>query len=88
MERGEANPAQIMNYFSEESEHKKVAELFVSPIRANLDLSEQERAINDAVYKIKKESLYYKAAAATDINQLQSIIKEQSRLQKIHITLN
>lgn len=88
MERGEANPAQIMNYFSEETEHKKVAELFVSPIRANLDLSEQERAINDAVYKIKKESLDYKAAAATDINQLQNIIKEQSRLQKIHITLN
>ena len=51
-------------------------------------MSEQERAINDAVYKIKKESLDYKAAAATDINQLQGIIKEQSRLQKIHITLN
>ena len=34
---------------------KKVAELFVSPIRANLSLAEQERAINDAVIKIKNQ---------------------------------
>ena len=43
-----------MNYFEDEEEHKKVAQLFVSPIRANLSLDEQERAINDAVHKIKK----------------------------------
>lgn len=48
MENGEANPAKIMNYFTDEAEHKMVAELFVSPIRANLDLAEQEKAINDA----------------------------------------
>lgn len=50
-------PAQIMNYFEDEEEHKKVAQLFVSPIRANLSLDEQERAINDAVHKIKKKVL-------------------------------
>ena len=88
MENGEAKPAQIMDQFEDEEEHKKVAELFVSPIRANLGLNEQERAINDAVFKIKKASLEYKAANATDINQLQNIIKEQNQLQKIHITLN
>ena len=64
-----------------------VAELFVSPIRANLDLAEQEKAINDAVLKIKKESLDKKAAEASDIAQLQQIIKEQSMLQKIHVSL-
>lgn len=88
MESGQANPAQIMNYFTDETEHKKVAQLFVSPIRANLDLAEQEKAINDAILKIKKESLDHKAAEATDINQLQNIIKEQNQLQKIHVTLN
>ena len=58
------------------------------PIRANLSLDEQERAINDAVHKIKKESLDYRARNATDISDLQNIIKEQSMLQKIHITLS
>ncbi len=87
MENGEANPAQIMNCFEDEEEHKKVAELFVSPIQANLNLEEQEKAINDAVIKIKKESLDYKASTATDITVLQNIIKEQNKLQKIHITL-
>lgn len=88
MEEGQANPAQIMNHFEDEDEHKKVAELFVSPIRANLGLAEQEKAINDAVIKIKKASLDHKAANAVEIDQLQKIIKEQSQLQKIHITLN
>ena len=87
MENGEANPAQIMNCFEDEEEHKKVAELFISPIQANLNLEEQEKAINDAVIKIKKESLDYKASTATDITVLQNIIKEQNKLQKIHITL-
>ena len=88
MENGEANPAKIMNYFTDEAEHKMVAELFVSPIRANLDLAEQEKAIYNAVLKIKKESLDKKAAEASDIAQLQQIIKEQSMLQKIHVSLN
>ena len=88
MESGQGKPAQIMNYFEDEEEHKKVAQLFVSPIRANLSLDEQERAINDAVHKIKKESLDYRARNATDISELQNIIKEQSMLQKIHITLS
>lgn len=87
MEEGQANPAQIMNYFEDEEEHRKVTELFVSPIRANLSMEEQEKAVNDAVIKIKKESLDYKAATATDIAELQQIIKEQNKLQKIHITL-
>ena len=87
MEGGQANPAQIMNYFEDEEEHRKVTELFVSPIRANLSIEEQEKAVNDAVLKIKKESLDYRAAMATDIAELQQIIKEQNKLQKIHITL-
>ncbi len=87
MEEGKANPAQIMNRFGEEEEHKKVAELFVSPIRANLSIAEQEKAINDAVQKIKKASLEHKAAQATDIAELQNIIKQQNELQKIYIRL-
>lgn len=88
MESGQANPAQIMNHFEDEEEHKKVAELFVAPFRTDLSLAEQEKAVNDAVIRIKKASLDYKIANAADINQLQAFIKEQGRLQNIHITLN
>ena len=88
MESGECNPAQIMDHFVDEEEHKKVAESFISPIRARLSLQEQERAINDAVIKIKRETLEHRAANATDIGELQQIIKEQNNLQKIYITLN
>lgn len=88
MESGRGNPAQIMDNYTDEEEHKKVAELFVSPIRANLSIAEQEKAINDAVMKIKKASLDYKASKATEIQELQNILKEQNELRKIHITLD
>lgn len=88
MESGKGNPAQIMDSYTDEEEHKKVAELFVSPIRANLSISEQEKAINDAVMRIKKASLDYKASKATEIQELQNILKEQNELRKIHITLD
>lgn len=88
MESGQANPAQIMNYFEDEEEHRKVAELFVSPFGTNLSLAEQEKAVNDAVIRIKKASLDDKAAHTTDIAEMQNIIKEQMNLQDIHITLN
>lgn len=61
---------------------RKLAELFVSPIRANLSLAEQERAINDAVIKIKKSSLDYRASKATDIQDLQNIIKRTESVTK------
>lgn len=87
MERGQANPAQIMNYFEDEEEHKKVAELFVSPIQADLTMEQLERAVNDAVYRIKKAGLEHRAQNASDISELQQIIKQQNELQKIHIRL-
>lgn len=88
MKSGRGNPAQIMDSYTDEEEHKKVAELFVSPIRSNLSIAEQEKAINDAVMKIKKASLDYKASKATEIQELQNILKEQNELRKIHITLD
>lgn len=88
MEENRAEPAKIMNSFENEDEHKKVAALFNSPlISQNLTLQEKERAINDAVIKIKRKSLDNQAANATDIAQMQKIIKEQVELQKIKISL-
>ena len=73
--------------FTDEEEHKKVAALFVSPIHSELEHGELERAINDSVLKIKKESLEKKAAEAKDISELQDLMKQQKELEKVHIKL-
>lgn len=81
------NPAKIIDYFESEEEHNKAAGLFNSPLSNELTLAEKERALNDTVIKIKKNSLDYQAAHATDIKEMQNIIIEQTKLQKIHIKL-
>lgn len=87
LQNGQMNPAKIIDYFEKEEEHNKAAGLFHSPLSSELTLSEKERALNDTVTKIKKNSLDYRAAHATDIQEMQNIIIEQTKLQKIHITL-
>ena len=87
MEAGKPNPASIMDQFTDEEEHKKVAALFVSPINHELEHDELERAINDSVLKIKKESLERQAANAKDISELQDLMKQQKELEKVHIKL-
>jgi DNA primase len=87
MEAGKPNPASIMDQFTDEDEHTKVAALFVSPISHELEHDELERAINDSVLKIKKDSLERKAANAKDINELQDLMKQQKELEKVHIKL-
>ena len=81
------NPAKIIDHFESEEEHNKAAGLFNSPLSEKLSVLEKQKALNDTVTKIKKNSLDYKAAHVTDIEQMQSIIIEQTKLQKIHITL-
>lgn len=87
LRRGEMNPARIISHFESEEEHKEVAALFNSPLLENMSLSEREKALNDTIYKVKKNSLDYAGRTATDISQLQEIIKEQANLQKLHISL-
>ena len=87
LQRKEINPARIIDYFESEEEHNKAASLFHSPLSKELTLSEKERALNDTVLKIKKNSLDYQAAHAADIQEMQNIIIEQTKLQKIHIRL-
>ena len=43
MDEGLVNPAQIMNHFSDEEEHRKVAELFHTRIKRMLTTREEQR---------------------------------------------
>lgn len=88
LESGDINPARIISGFECEEDQKTAAGLFNAQLDEKLSEAERERAINDAVYKIKKNSLDNAAASSTDIAQMQNIIKEQIKLQKMHIRLD
>lgn len=84
---GTVNPAKILNDFTEEEEHRQAAELFNTSLLGEMSVQEKERAITDAVKKVKNNSLDYVSKTAADFNTLQNIMQEKKKLQKIHISL-
>ena len=84
---GTVNHAKILNDFTEEEEHRQAAELFNTSLLGEMSVQEKERAITDAVKKVKNNSLDYVSKTAADFNTLQNIIQEKKKLQKIHISL-
>lgn len=81
------NPAKILNSFTNEDEHKHAAELFNTTLRGEMSHSEKEKAINELVVKVKKNSVDYAAKNVTDVSQLQKIIEDQKNINKIKISL-
>lgn len=81
------NPAKIIDYFESEEEHREVSALFNMPLRHEMSLTEREKALNDTVRKIKKNSLENRSRKAADVKELQEIIKEQQALKSVHIYL-
>jgi DNA primase len=86
-EKGDVNPAKILNRFTDEAEHSQAAELFNTSLREEMSLQEKEKTLNDTVYKVRKNSLDYASKNAKDVKDLQRIIEEQKCLQKIRISL-
>ena len=87
LESGAINPAKILNQFTEEDEHREAAELFNTSLREEMSSQEKEKALNDTGYKVKKNSLDYASRNAKEVSELQEIINEQKKLQKIRIIL-
>ena len=63
-EAGEVNPAKVMNHFTDEEEHREVAELFHTKIRELTTKEEQEKALKETIIRVK--SYRYCGAAETD----------------------
>lgn len=87
------NPAQIMNHFTDEEEHRKVAALFHTRIRELQTVREQEKALKETIIKVKEHSIEEAARnlAPTDIAGLQKLMKDKRALQdlqKLHISIN
>lgn len=86
---GKINPAEILNHFIDgEEQYREVAALFTASLQESLNNEEQKKAFSETVLKIKKNSLEAQSRKANDINELQRIIKEQSELANLRITLD
>ncbi len=87
--RGEVNPAGILNHFiNDEEQYKTVAGLFHAELGESLSNEEQKKAFSETVLKVKKNSLDEASRNAADIAELQEIIKAQSALKTLNISID
>lgn len=88
IENNSFNPAAIINNFESGEEQNEVAMMFNTNILdEGAENRDKEKALNEAVMVIKKNSLELKSRNAADVSELQTILKEQTELKKIHISL-
>ncbi|MCI8939514.1 MAG: DNA primase [Dorea sp.] len=92
-EEGTMNPAQIMNRFTDEEEHRRVAELFHTRLPEISTAQEKEKALKETVVRIKQNSLdeASKSLDATDMKGLQRLMEGKRALQdmkELHISIN
>lgn len=92
-EQGKLNPAQIMNHFTDEEEHREVAAIFNTRIREIKTAHEQEKALKETIIRVKKNSIEEHSAKLdpTDIQGLQKLMEAKRALQdleKLHISIN
>ncbi len=84
---GKINPADILSrYINDEDQYKEVAALFNASLGDGLDGTEQKKAFEETVLKVKKYSLDAASRNAKDIAQLQEIIRQQAALKTLRIS--
>nr|WP_270257192.1 DNA primase [Coprococcus catus] len=84
---GQVMPARILNQFENVEEQKTAASLFNTRLKTDDDPAVREKALNETVKRIKKNSLELKSRSVREIADLQKIIKEKAQLQKLYISL-
>ena len=88
-EKGSVNPAAILNQFiDDEGSYKEVAALFNATLEESLSNEEQKKAFSETVRRIKKSSLDDRIRKASDLEELQRLIKEQANLASLRISLD
>ncbi len=92
LEKGEVDPAGMVDLFTEEEQQKEVAELFNTKLEQLEGKQEEEKALSDIVYAVKKNSYeYYSKRLGTDVSALNQVIagkKALEELSKTHISLD
>lgn len=92
LEEGKADPAGMVDLFSEEEQQKEVAQLFHTSVGKLENKSDAERALHDIVCNVKRNSYeYYSQRMGTDISALNQVIegkKALEELNKMYISLD
>jgi DNA primase len=94
LERGEVNPAKIVNNFTDEEEHKAVAALFNTKPKAVETKSDKEKALNETIVRVKENSLIYSSSnlnsgdIVTEMQKLTEGKKMVEKLRTLHISLD
>jgi DNA primase len=88
-EKGKLEPADIVNHFiDKEEEQNQVSQIFHLAPEGVETQQEKERLLTDLVYKVKKDNLDAAGRSVTDMESLQDILKQQSALKNLYISLN
>lgn len=92
-EEGNLLPAKVMNYFTDEEEHREVASLFNTRIQQLETKAEQEKALKETIIRVKSYSIdeATRQLEPTDIMGLQRIMEAKRTLQdlqKLHISID
>lgn len=89
-EEGEVIPAQIMNRFTDEEEHREVASVFHTKINQITTSAEREKALKETLLRVKRYSIDVatKQLLPTDMVELQKLMsakRELQDLEKLHL---
>lgn len=92
IEKGQLNPAGIIDLFEDEKEQSEAASLFTTNLPELESVQDKEKAFHDILVRVKKNSYeYYLERSGVDITALSLAIegkKALEELNKTHISLN
>jgi DNA primase len=86
MESKEVNPAKIINYFTDEEEHKSVAALFNTKPKAVETKSDKEKALHETIVRVKENSLIHKSSNLNTqdfVNEMQKLTEGKKMIEKL-----
>ena len=91
LEQDVCEPASIISLFEDEEEQREVAALFNTKLVEPENIQVKEKALNDILYMVKKNSFeYYTEKLSSDVNAIKQAIegkKALEELRKTHISL-
>ncbi|MBQ8307089.1 MAG: DNA primase [Blautia sp.] len=83
-EKGDVNPARLLNAFTDSEEQREVASLFNTQIHLE-NSEEQKKAFGDTLYRIKEQSIERKSKEwdPADMQALQDLIRAKKELEEL-----